>query len=67
MTHHDAPISVLRAYTAEELRRLAAEAGLCGARVVRRFPFRIVLVWEPEAVGTSHVGRIGQPSELITP
>ncbi|MDP9373698.1 MAG: methyltransferase domain-containing protein, partial [Chloroflexota bacterium] len=51
MTHHDAPVSVLRAYTAPELRRLAAEAGLTGARVVRRFPFRLVLVWHPAGPG----------------
>ena len=49
MTHHDAPVSVLRAYTAPELRRLADEAGLTGARVARRFPFRLVLVWRPAA------------------
>lgn len=46
MTRHDAPVSVLRAYTAAELRRLAASAGLAGARVQRRFPFRLVLTWE---------------------
>lgn len=48
ITHHDAPVSVLRAYTADELRGLAARAGLRGARVTRRFPFRLVLVWHPE-------------------
>lgn len=47
MTRHDAPVSVLRAYTAPELRRLAAAAGLAGATVTRRFPFRLVLVWCP--------------------
>ena len=67
MTHHDAPVSVLRAYTAEELHRLAAEAGLHGARVTRRFPFRLELVWEPETVGPSHADCIGQPSERIAP
>jgi ubiquinone/menaquinone biosynthesis C-methylase UbiE len=46
MTHHDAPVSVLRAYTVEEVRRLAADAGLANARVAHRFPFRLVLVWE---------------------
>ena len=51
MTHHDAPVSVLRAYTADELRRLAADAGLQGARVTRHFPFRLVLVWQPEDAG----------------
>jgi hypothetical protein len=46
MTRHDAPASVRRAYAPAELRRLAAAAGLRGARVARRFPFRLVLVWE---------------------
>lgn len=49
MTRHDAPVSVLRAYAAAELRALAADAGLAGARVRRRFPFRLVLVWQPGA------------------
>ena len=46
MTHHDAPVSVLRAYTVEEVRRLAADAGLANARVARRFAFRLVLLWQ---------------------
>ena len=49
MTRHDAPISVLRAYTAPELCQLVRDAGLGGARVVRRFPFRLILVWCPPA------------------
>ena len=48
ITHHDAPVSVLRAYTADELRGLAARAGLRGAQVRHRFPFRLVLTWHPE-------------------
>lgn len=47
MTHHDAPVSVLRAYTAAELRDLAVRAGLPGAQVSRHFPFRLVLRWQP--------------------
>ncbi len=49
MTHHDAPVSVLRAYTRGELAALAHAAGLPGARVVGRFPFRLVLSWSPPA------------------
>lgn len=49
MTRHDAPVSVLRAYTAPEVRRLARDADLEGVRVARRFPFRLVLVWCPPA------------------
>ncbi|MGN6564846.1 MAG: hypothetical protein ACTHMU_19475, partial [Thermomicrobiales bacterium] len=45
MTHHDAPVSVLRAYTRAELRALAHTAGLAGARVTSRFPFRLLLEW----------------------
>lgn len=47
MTRHDAPVSVLRAYTRDELAALARAAGLRGARVVGRFPFRLVLIWSP--------------------
>lgn len=51
MTRHDAPVSVLRAYTAGELDDLARRAGLDGARVRRRFPFRLVLTWRRSAGG----------------
>lgn len=43
MTRHDGPASVLRAYTAPELRELARRAGLRDARVSVRFPFRLAL------------------------
>jgi 2-polyprenyl-3-methyl-5-hydroxy-6-metoxy-1,4-benzoquinol methylase len=43
VTCHDAPISVQRAYTAAEVRALAEQAGLPGARVQVGFPFRLVL------------------------
>lgn len=45
MTRHDAPVSVLRAYTAGELGALARAAGLDGARVRRQFPMRLALTW----------------------
>ena len=43
---HDGPLSVLRAYTPEELRRLAREAGVLDARVRARPVFRLELVAE---------------------
>jgi SAM-dependent methyltransferase len=42
LTRHDAPASVLRAYTLPELRDLLLEAGLPRARVSTQFPFRLV-------------------------
>jgi ubiquinone/menaquinone biosynthesis C-methylase UbiE len=48
MTRHDAPVSVLRAYTADELRQLALAAGLKQVRVRVTFPFRLVLSAEGE-------------------
>ncbi len=43
MTRHDAPASVRRAYSAAELREMAARAGLTDARVWVGFPFRLAL------------------------
>lgn len=43
LTRHDGPLSVLRGWTPGELERIARAAGLEGARVVRRFPFRLIL------------------------
>jgi len=39
---HDAPLSVLRGFTEEELRSIAADAGAPGATVARRWPFRLL-------------------------
>lgn len=41
----DGPRSVEAAFTLEEARELAERAGLHGARVVRRWPFRYLLSW----------------------
>jgi SAM-dependent methyltransferase len=49
LTRHDGPLSVLRAYTAAELRALAAAAGLPAARVCREPFFRLALVAWHEA------------------
>jgi hypothetical protein len=43
MFRHDAPVSVLRAFTANELLAMARRAGI-PARVHRSFPYRLVLV-----------------------
>ncbi len=40
---HDGPLSVLRAYRSDELKRLAEEAKLDRFRVESRFPFRLLL------------------------
>jgi ubiquinone/menaquinone biosynthesis C-methylase UbiE len=46
MTRYDGPLSVRRAFTPAELRRLAAAAGLDGARVMRQPFYRQALVYE---------------------
>jgi 2-polyprenyl-3-methyl-5-hydroxy-6-metoxy-1,4-benzoquinol methylase len=46
IVHFDGPVSVRAAWTPEELKAMAAEAGLKGAQVRRRWPWRMVLVWE---------------------
>ena len=43
ITRFDAPASVRRAYSLTELRALADQAGLRGARVTMRFPYRLAL------------------------
>jgi SAM-dependent methyltransferase len=43
---HDAPLSVLRAFTPDELLEAARAAGARRATVTRRWPFRLVLVCE---------------------
>jgi ubiquinone/menaquinone biosynthesis C-methylase UbiE len=44
LTRHDGPLSVRKAFTPAELRRLAREAGLEGARVRAHLPFRLSLL-----------------------
>jgi SAM-dependent methyltransferase len=43
MARHDGPLSVLRAYTVAEVRELVRHAGLTGALVEARRPFRVVI------------------------
>ncbi|MHB1424525.1 MAG: methyltransferase domain-containing protein [Gemmataceae bacterium] len=45
VVHVDGPRSVEGAFTPAEARTLAERAGLCGARVERRWPFRWLLTW----------------------
>jgi hypothetical protein len=47
ITAHDAPLSVLRAFTAAELAAVGREAGLRRVRVRRHQPFRLVLEGRP--------------------
>jgi ubiquinone/menaquinone biosynthesis C-methylase UbiE len=46
MTRHDGALSILRAFTPDELKELARQAGLKSFKVKRRFPFRLVLTSE---------------------
>ncbi|HEY1785584.1 MAG TPA: methyltransferase domain-containing protein [Pirellulales bacterium] len=43
----DGPLSVAAAFRPCEARRLAHRAGLQGAKVRRKWPFRFLLTWEP--------------------
>lgn len=43
--HFDGPASVRAAFTPEELKTLAHDAGLNSANIVERFPCRMMLVW----------------------
>lgn len=45
-TRHDGVASALRAYTAAEVRALAADAGLRGALVRGQWPGRLILTWQ---------------------
>jgi hypothetical protein len=45
IVHIDGPISVNAAFTLDEARSLAEQAGLHGARIVRRWPERLLLTW----------------------
>jgi hypothetical protein len=45
VVHHDGPVSVRAAFTTAEARRLADRAGLRGARLERRWPWRFLLSW----------------------
>jgi 2-polyprenyl-3-methyl-5-hydroxy-6-metoxy-1,4-benzoquinol methylase len=45
VVHTDGPLSVAAAFTPAEMRTLAARAGLKGATVARRWPFRFLLTW----------------------
>lgn len=49
VVHVDGPRSVRAAFTADELRNLAAEAAMKGARVEARWPARLLLVWDVPA------------------
>jgi hypothetical protein len=49
VTRHDGPLSVLRAYSVEEVREMARLAGLTPVRVSMALGYRFMLVYEPPA------------------
>jgi SAM-dependent methyltransferase len=53
LTRHDGPLSVRRALTAPEMRRLAERAGLADATVRGHFPFRLALVVDKREMRTT--------------
>jgi 2-polyprenyl-3-methyl-5-hydroxy-6-metoxy-1,4-benzoquinol methylase len=48
VVHTDGPLSVRAAFTPDEALALAHRAGLQGATVIRRWPFRFLLTWRRE-------------------
>jgi hypothetical protein len=44
----DGPLSVQAAYTVAEMKALAERAGLTGAQVMKRWPYRLLLRWDRE-------------------
>jgi hypothetical protein len=50
VVHTDAPRSVQAAFTLSEAGQLARDAGLTGATVVSRWPFRFLLSWRPPRI-----------------
>ena len=44
LTRNDAPVSVLRGFTPDEMKELASRAGLSNVRMKRSFPYRLSLV-----------------------
>jgi 2-polyprenyl-3-methyl-5-hydroxy-6-metoxy-1,4-benzoquinol methylase len=51
VVHVDGPLSVRAAFTPDEVRGVAAAAGLASAEVTRAFPCRWLLRWSPAAAG----------------
>ena len=46
IVHYDGPVSVLGAYTLDEAKQLALEAGLAGASFSRHWPERYLMCWK---------------------
>jgi hypothetical protein len=53
LTSHDGPLSVLRAYTVDEIAALAKAAGIPNARTRKRPMFRLELVAEKAGAGAN--------------
>lgn len=67
MTRHDGPASVRRAYSAEEARALATEAGLRGVEARVAFPFRLILTAEGTQPETQPETRAETPQGIEHP
>lgn len=50
IVHFDGPASVRAAYTVEEMKKMATDAGLVGAHINYVFPCRMTLIWRRSAV-----------------
>lgn len=55
ITRHDGPLSVLRAFTAQELSHVARDAGFPVHRIQRDFFYRLLLVIEPQRSAASRI------------
>ncbi len=51
IVHHDAPASARAAWTTDELASFAADANLDRVKIERRWPWRMLLVWEAQEGG----------------
>jgi len=58
LTRHDGPLSVLRAYTVEEIETLAIAAGILRARARQRSMFRLELIAEKAGAGATLPWRV---------
>jgi 2-polyprenyl-3-methyl-5-hydroxy-6-metoxy-1,4-benzoquinol methylase len=50
LTRFDAPVSVMNAFTPDEMTAMAEEAGIEGFKVHKHFPYRIALVFQKQGI-----------------
>ncbi len=56
VVHYDGPVSVRAAWTIQELRTMATQAGMTNANIHRSWPWRMLLTWERTQPPTSQEG-----------